>query len=158
MEKSLFERMGGTYHQEGDYFLPDLSVPELPAIGIWGQRRRRYLKEHRQALYTALLLSGKLNDHLSEVDEQAEAMFSQLVKQMAAQDSITEQFKADNQMEWVRQMNSARNRAEEVIYNKLIYACREHLADCPIFKDTGQSVTVRPDIFLLPPLFSPWPE
>ena len=122
MEKSLFERMGGTYHQEGDYFLPDLSVPELPAIGIWGQRRRRYLKEHRQALYTALLLSGKLNDHLSEVDEQAEAMFSQLVKQMAAQDSITEQFKAENQMEWVRQMNSARNRAEEVIYNKLIYA------------------------------------
>jgi len=122
MEKSLFERMGGTYHQEGDYFLPDLSVPELPAIGIWGQRRRRYLKEHRQALYTALLLSGKLNDHLSEVDEQAEAMFSQLVKQMAAQDSITEQFKADNHMEWVRQMNSARNRAEEVIYNKLIYA------------------------------------
>ena len=122
MEKSLFERMGGTYHQEGDYFLPDLTVPELPAIGIWGQRRRRYLKEHRQALYTALLLSGKLNDHLSEVDEQAEAMFSQLVKQMAAQDSITEQFKADNQMEWVRQMNSARNRAEEVIYNKLIYA------------------------------------
>ncbi len=122
MEKSLFERMGGTYHQEGDYFLPDLSVPELPAIGIWGQRRRRYLKEHRQALYTALLLSGKLNDHLSEVDEQAEAMFSQLVKQMAAQDSITEQLKADNQMEWVRQMNSARNRAEEVIYNKLIYA------------------------------------
>ena len=122
MEKSLFERMGGTYHQEGDYFLPDLSVPELPAIGIWGQRRRRYLKEHRQALYTALLLSGKLNDHLSEVDEQAEAMFSQLVKQMAAQDSITEQFKADNQMEWVRQMNSARNRAEEVIYNELIHA------------------------------------
>lgn len=122
MEKSLFEQMDGTYYQEGDYFLPNLSVPELPAIGIWGQRRRRYLEEHRQALYTALLLSGKLNDHLSEVDEQAEAMFSQLVKQMAAQDSITEQFKADNQMEWVRQMNSARNRAEEVIYNKLIYA------------------------------------
>lgn len=122
MEKSFFERMDGTYHQEGDYFLPDLSIPELPAIGIWGQRRRRYLKEHRQALYTALLLSGKLNDHLSEVDEQAEAMFSQLVKQMAAQDSITERLKADNQMEWVRQMNSARNRAEEVIYNKLIYA------------------------------------
>ena len=122
MEKSLFEQMDGTYYQEGDYFLPDLSVPELPAIGIWGQRRRRYLKEHRQALYTALLLSGKLNDHLSEVDEQAEAMFSQLVKQMAAQDSITEQLKADNQMEWVRQMNSVRNRAEEVIYNELIYA------------------------------------
>ncbi len=115
MEKSLFEQMDGTYYQEGDYFLPDLSVPELPAIGIWGQRRRQYLEEHRQALYTALLLSGKLNDHLSEVDEQAEAMFSQLVKQMAAQDSITEQLKADNQMKWVRQMNSVRNRAEEII-------------------------------------------
>ena len=122
MEKSLFEQMDGTYYQECDYFLPDLSVPELLAIGIWGQRRRRYLKEHRQALYTALLLSGKLNDHLSEVDEQAEAMFSQLVKQMAAQDSITEQLKADNQLEWVRQMNSVRNRAEEVTYNELIYA------------------------------------
>ena len=116
MEKSLFEQMDGTYYQEGDYFLPNLSVPELPAIGIWGQRRRRYLEEHRQALYTALLLSGKLNDHLSEVDEQAEAMFSQLVKQMAAQDSITEQLKADNQMKWVRQMNSVRNRAEEIIW------------------------------------------
>ena len=115
MEKSLFEQMDGTYYQEGDYFLPDLSVPELPAIGIWGQRRRQYLEEHRQALYTALLLSGKLNDHLSEVDEQAEAMFSQLVKQMAAQDSITEQLKADNQMKWVRQMNSVRNREEEII-------------------------------------------
>ena len=122
MEKSLFERMGGTYHQEGDYFLPDLSVPELPAIGIWGQRRRRYLKEHRQALYTALLLSGKLNDHLSEVDEQAEAMFSQLVKQMAEQEGITEQLKAKNQMEWVGQMNNIRNRVEEIICNELIFA------------------------------------
>lgn len=121
MKKSLFEQMGGTYHQEGDYFLPDLSVPEHPSIGIWGQRRRRYLKNHCQALYTALLLSGKLNDHLSEVDEQAEAMFSQLVKQMAEQEGITEQLKVDNQMEWVRKMNSARNRAEEIIYNELIY-------------------------------------
>ena len=120
MEKSLFEQMDGTYYQEGDYLLPDLSVPELPTIGVWGQRRKQYLKEHHQALYTALLLSGKLNDHLSEVDEQAEAMFSQLVKQMAAQDSITEQLKADNQMKWVRQMNSVRNRAEEIIYNELI--------------------------------------
>ena len=121
MKKSLFERMGGTYHQEGDYFLPDLSVPELPAIGIWGQRRKRYLKEHRQAFYTALLLSGKLNDHLSEIDEQAEAMFSQLVKQMAEQDGITEQLKADNQMEWVRRMNSIRNRVEEIIFHEYIY-------------------------------------
>lgn len=121
MKKSLFERMGGTYHQEGDYFLPDLSVPELPAIGIWGQRRRQYLKEHSQALYTALLMSGKLDDHLSEIDEQAEAMFSQLVKQMTEQESITEQLKADNQMEWVKQMNSIRNRVEEIIFHEYIY-------------------------------------
>ena len=113
--------LGGTYHQEGNYFLPDLSIPEFPAIGIWGQRRRRYLKEHRQAFYTALLLSGKLNDHLSEIDEQAEAMFSQLVKQMAEQDGITEQLKADNQMEWVRRMNSIRNWVEEIIFHEYIY-------------------------------------
>ena len=121
MEKSLFEQMGETYHQEGDYFFPDLSVPELPAIGIWGQRRMWYLKEHRQALYTALLLADKLNAHLSEIDKQAETMFSQMVNQMAEQDGITEQLKVDNQMEWVGQMNSARNRAEEIIYNELIY-------------------------------------
>lgn len=122
MKKSLFEQMGGTYHQGGDYFLPDLSAPELPAIGIWGQRRRQYLKNYCQALYTALLLSGKLNDHLSKVDAQAEAMFSQLVKQMAEQESITEQFKAENQMKWVGQMNSVRNQVEEIIYNQLIFA------------------------------------
>lgn len=121
MKKSLFEQMGGTYHQEGDYFLPDLSVPELPAIGIWGQRRKQYLKEHRQVLYTAMLLSGKLNDHLFEVDEQAEAMFFQLVKQLAEQEGITEQLKAENQMEWVGQMNSIRSRAEEIVYSELIY-------------------------------------
>ena len=121
MGKSLFERMGGTYHQEGDYFLPDLSVPELPAIGIWGQRRRRYLKEHCQALHTALLLSGKLSNHLSEIDEQAETIFFQLVKLLEEQEGIREQLKAENQMEWVRKMNSARNRAEEIIYNELIF-------------------------------------
>lgn len=121
MEKSLFERMGGTYHQEGDYFLPDLSVPELPAIGIWGQRRKRYLKEHHQALYTALSLSNKLSSYLLEIDTQAETMFSQMVNQMAEQEGITEQLKAENQMEWVGQMNGIRNRAEEIIYNELIF-------------------------------------
>lgn len=120
MERSLFERMSGTYHREGDYFLPDLSVPELPAIGIWGQRWRRHLKEHRQALYTALLLSGKLDGRLSEIDEQAEAMFSQLVKQMAEQEGITEQLKADNQMEWAGRMNNIRARVEEIIMKELI--------------------------------------
>lgn len=121
MERSFFERMSGTYHQEGDYFLPDLSASELPAIGVWGQRRRRYLKGHRQALYTALLLSGKLNDHLSEIGTQAEDMFFQLVEQMAEQEGITEQLKADKQMEWVSRMNNIRQRAEEIINTELIY-------------------------------------
>ena len=120
MEKSLFERMGGTYHQEGEYLLPDLTVPESTSIGIWGQRRKHYLKVHREPLYTALLLSGKLDNHLVEVDTQAETMFFQLVKQMAKQEEITEKLKAENQLEWVRRMNSIRNRVEEVIKHTLI--------------------------------------
>lgn len=122
MGKSFFERKGGIYYQEGDYFLPDLSVPELSAIGIWGQRRRRYLKEHRQALYTALLLSGKLNDHLSEIDAQAKNMFFQLVERVAEQEGINEQLKAENQMEWVRWMNNVKSRAEEMTFHELIYS------------------------------------
>ena len=120
MEKSLFERMGGTYHQEGEYLLPDLTVPESTSIGIWGQRRKQYLKVHREPLYTALLLGGKLDGHLVEVDTQAETMFFQLVKQMAKQEEITEKLKAENQLEWVRRMNSIRNRVEEVIKHTLI--------------------------------------
>lgn len=121
MEKSTFEQMGGTYRQEGEYFLPNLTVPESVSIGIWGQRRKRYLREHRKALYTAMLLSDKLNDHLTEIDQQAEKMFPQLVKQMAGQEDITEQFKADHQMEWIGFMNDIRNRAIEIINTDLIY-------------------------------------
>lgn len=119
--KSLFEELGGTYHQEGDYFLPDLSLPETAPVGVWGQRRRHYLKTQHRPLYNALLLGGKLNDHLIAVDTQAEAMFFQLVKQLAEQEGITEQLKAENQMKWVRQMNSVRNRAEKIIRSNLIY-------------------------------------
>lgn len=118
--KSLFEEMGGTYHEEGDYFLPDLSLPETAPVGIWGQRRKHYLKTQRGPIYTALLLSGELNSHLSEIDIQAEAMFFQLVKQLAEQEGITEQFKAENQMEWVGRMNNIRNQVEEIIYNGFI--------------------------------------
>ena len=121
MEISLFERMGGTYHQEGDYFLPGLLLPERIPVGIWGQRRKHYLKTQREPIYTALLLSGKLGNHLSEIDAQADAMFFQLVTQLAGQEGITEQLKARNQMEWIGRMNSVRNRAEEIIYNELIY-------------------------------------
>ena len=119
--KSLFEELGGTYHQEGDYFLPDLSLPETAPVGIWGQRRKHYLKTQRGSLYNALLLSGKLDDHLVEVDTQAEAMFFQSVEQLAEQEGITEQLKTENQMEWVGRMNNVRSRAEEVICNELIY-------------------------------------
>ena len=121
MEKSTLEQIGGTYRKEGDYFLPNLTVPESVPVGIWGQRRKRHLKEHHQALYTALSLSDKLSSHLLEIDTQAEIMFSQMVNQMAEQEGITEQLKAENQMEWIRKMNSARNRAEEIIYSELIY-------------------------------------
>ena len=121
MEKTLFEKMGGTYHQEGEYLLPDLTIPESTPIGIWGQRRKQYLKVHQNPLYTALLLGGKLDDHLAEVDTQAETMFLQLVEQMAKQEGIAEMLKAEDQLEWVRRMNNIRNRAEEIIHRTLIF-------------------------------------
>ena len=122
MEKSLLEQMGGTYRQEGDYFLPNLAVPENAPVGIWGQRRRQYLREHRKALYNALLLSGKLDNHLADINQQAEDMFFQLVKQMAEQEGITEQLKADSQMEWVGRMNNIRSAAEEIVNTEIIFA------------------------------------
>lgn len=121
MEKSTFEQMGGIYRQEGDYLLPNLAVPEFAPIGIWGQRHLRYIRAHRKAIYTSLLLGGKLNNYLTEVDRQAEELFLRLVNQMAAQESISEQLKVENQMEWVRRMNSVRARTEEIIYVALIY-------------------------------------
>lgn len=101
----------------------DLTPHESVPIGIWGQRRRCYLKANRQPIYTALFLGGELDCHLSEIDAQAEAMFLQLVKQLAKREGITEQLKAKNQMEWVKRMNSVRNRTEEILYNELIYVC-----------------------------------
>ena len=120
MEKSTFEQVGGTYRWEGDYLLPNLTVPESVPVGIWGQRRKQYLREHRKALYTAMLLSEELENHLTEIDQQAEEMFSQLVKQMAAQEGITEQLKTDSQMEWVGCMNNIRERVTEIIDAELI--------------------------------------
>ena len=122
MEKSIFEQMGGTYHQEGDYLLPDLTPPEIAPVGVWGQRRKHYLKAHRNAIYTALLLSGELDSHLSEIDAQAEAMFFQLVSQLAEREGMTEQLKADRQMEWVGRMNNIRNRVTEIVNAELIFA------------------------------------
>jgi len=122
MEKSLFEQMGGTYTLVGDYFLPNLlpAEQEEKPIGVWGQRRLRYLKQHRRVLYTNLLVSGKLNEHLAEIEKQAEDMFFRLVNQMAEREGVTEQLKADNQMEWVGRMNNIRSRAAEVVNKSFI--------------------------------------
>lgn len=120
--KSLFEQMGGTYTKVGDYYLPNLLPAEKEIeIGIWGQRRLRYLKQYRKVLYTNLLTSGKLNSHLAEIDKQAEDMFLRLVKQMAELEGVSETLKADNQMEWVGQMNNIRSRATEIVNNDIIY-------------------------------------
>lgn len=111
-----------TYHLEGDYLLPDLLPPPSSNIGVWGQRRKRYLQQYHDGLYTAMLLSGRLNTHLEEVDRQAEEMLFQLVDQMVRTEGVTEQLKATNQMAWVGAMNNIRARAEEVVYAELIYS------------------------------------
>jgi len=123
MAKTIFEKMGGTYMQVGDYLLPDLKLPqeEQQPIGVWGQRHRRYLKEHHRATYATLFTNGKLNSYLADINRQAEAMFLRLVKQMAEATGVTEQLKADRQMEWVRRMNNIRNRAMEIVNSELIY-------------------------------------
>lgn len=123
MAKTIFEEMGGTYTQVGDYLLPDLKLPEeeQQPIGVWGQRHRRYLKDHRRATYATLLTGGKLNDYLADIDRQAEEMFLRLVKQLAEAEGVTETLKATNQMEWVDRMNSIRSRAMEIVNSKLIY-------------------------------------
>ncbi len=123
MEKSLFEQMGGTYTQQGDYILPNLILPaENQPIGLWGQRHLRYIKEHKRAFYTNLLTSCKLNSYLADIDRQAEEIFSRLVKQLAEREGVTEQLKAENQMEWVGKMNNILNSTLEVINAKLIYS------------------------------------
>ena len=121
MKMTDFECMGGTYHQEGDYLIPDLIPPESPHIGVWGLRRKDYLLKNKKPIYTGMLLSGKLNTHLKEVDCCADEMFSQVVEQMAAREGITEQLKAKDQMIWVGKMNNIRMRATETVCNDLIY-------------------------------------
>ena len=123
MEKSLFEQMGGTYTQVGDYLLPNLILPEQQdqSIGVWGQRHARYLKQHHKIIYMNLLTSGKLNNYLVDIDNQAENLFLQLVKQLAESEDITEELKAKDQAEWVAQMNNVCYRAREIVNSKLIY-------------------------------------
>lgn len=120
--KTIFEAMGGTYRQEGDYLLPNIEVPESPQIGIWGRLRLQYLRTSQKVLYTTMLMGGTLKDHLEEVDKSADEMYEQLTLQMKVQEGISEELKAGNQMEWVQRMNSIRNRVEEIVYKELIYA------------------------------------
>ena len=121
--KSLFEKSSGTYTMQGDYRLPNLTLPaedERP-IGVWGQRRLRYLKQHHRVLYYNLLTSGKLHSHLADTEQQAQALFSRLVKEYAEKERVTEQLKATDQMAWVRQMNNIRNRATEIVNADVVF-------------------------------------
>lgn len=123
MEKYKFDDRNGLWYElQGDYYLPCLKLPEEEQayIGIWGQRHRRYLKEHRRVRYANLLTSGELNAYLADIDRQAEELFLRLVKRMAEEEGITEALKASGQMKWVRQMNSIRNRATEIVNSELI--------------------------------------
>lgn len=121
--KSMFEQMGGTYSVQGDYRLPNLlpSDEEERPIGVWGQRRLNYLKHHRKVLYYNLLTSGKLHSHLADVEEQAQELFSRLVKEHAEKEGITEQLKATNQMKWVQQMNNIRECVIETVYSDVVF-------------------------------------
>ena len=121
MEKSLFEQMGGTYHREGEFLLPDIELPEEKPIGVWGTRHYHHLRKANCVLFSQLTISGKMNDYLAEIDRQAEDMFSQLVKQLAERDGISETLKATDQMEWARRMNGIRNRAAEIVNKELIF-------------------------------------
>ena len=121
--KSLFVQSGGTYTMQGDYRLPNLTVPaeEEHPIGVWGQRRLRYLKQHHKVIYYNLLTSSKLHSHLADTEEQAQALFSRLVKEYAEKEGITEQLKSADQMAWVRQMNNIRERATEVVNSEVVF-------------------------------------
>ena len=124
MTDTLFEQLGGTYTQVGDHLLPDLSLPaekETGNIGVWALRHKRYLKQHHKVLYYNLLTSGKLHSHLADVEEEAQSLFSRLVKEYAEKEGVTGQLKATDQMAWVRRMNNIRSRVVEVINKELIY-------------------------------------
>lgn len=122
--KSIFEQMGGTYRQEGDYLIPNLALPEEPdyQIGKYGRIRRSYLKEHRPVLYANFLTSGTLHRYLVEIDQTCNERMAIIVSAMAKKDGLTETLKAADQMEWVRRMNSIRSRAEEIVLTELVYA------------------------------------
>ena len=121
--KSLFVQSGGTYTMQGDYRLPNLTVPaeEERPIGVWGQRRLRYLKQHHKVLYYNLLTSGKLNSHLADIEEEAQSIFSRLVKEYAEKEGVTKQLKKENPIEWIRRMNNIKMRVREMVNSEVIF-------------------------------------
>ena len=122
MTDTLFEQLGGTYTQQGDYLLPNLALPaekETGNIGVWALRHKRYLKQHHKVLYYNLLTSGKLDSHLADIEEQAQQLFLRLVKELAEKEGVTEQLKAADQMAWVRRMNNTRSRATEIVVKEI---------------------------------------
>ena len=122
MKKYIHDKTNGIdYELVGDYYLPCLKAPESPKVGRFGIMYHNYLRNHKRVAYSGLLLSGKLKEHIEDIDRQAQDLFSQLVEQMKQTEGITEQLKATNQMEWARLMNNIRNRAEDIVYNELIY-------------------------------------
>ena len=124
MTDTLFEQLGGTYTQQGDYLLPNLALPaekEMGNIGVWALRHKRYLKQHHKVLYYNLLTSGKLHSHLADTEEQAQQLFLRLVKELAEKEGVTEQLKAADPMAWVQRMNNIRNRAAEMVNIEVIY-------------------------------------
>lgn len=124
MEQYIYNEQNGLWYElQGDYYLPCLNLPEEPDvhIGVWGQRHRRYLKEHRRATYTTLLTSGKLNSYLADIDRQAEKLFSRLVMQMAEAEGVNEKLKSTDQMVWVRKLNNIRNRGTEIVNTEIIF-------------------------------------
>ena len=124
MERYIFDKNNGLWYElQGDYYIPCLVLDEEDAqpIGMWGRKHQRYIKQHHRALYTTLLISGKLHSHLAEIANRATEMFDRLVKQLAEKECITEQLKAQDQMAWVGAMNNIRNRAEEIVNAEIIY-------------------------------------
>ena len=119
-----------TYHWEGDYIFPDLIPPESPRIGIWGERRRQFLRKHQKPIYDSMLMSGSLNAHLEEVDRSAEEMLDRLMTQMAEREEVSEHLKAEDQMLWVQRMNSIRHRADEIVRKDLIESEMKEARNC----------------------------
>ena len=125
MAKTIFEQMGGTYTRVGDYYLPDLKLPEEEKqanIGVWGMRHKRFLKENHRVLYANLMTSGKLVAYLDDIEQQATTMFLRLVKELAEKENVTEELKVTDQMLWVQKMNNIGNRATEIVNAELIYS------------------------------------